>query len=630
VTGLIEADTSIVIRTFNEGRHIGRLLECIRNQNYTNHKVVVVDSGSTDDTLKIAERYLVQIVTIPPEDFSFGASLNAGCRAANGRYLVFISAHAFPNTNTWLYRLVEPFDDPRVGMVYGRQRATEVSRLSEERDLHRTFGNKSMILVDEPFGNNANCAIRRDLWEQMPYDETLTGLEDIAWAKVIQRTGYYVYYKADAVIDHVHDEYFHQVVNRFRREGIACRRIFPKTRYSKVHMAYRCALDMMRDAIYGVSAGKPLRKFLQIPLYRIAQHRGTYEGLRWSEPVTDSDRRKLYYPDVNRGVVIRGANQHQLEELDFPSLADHEALVKVAYVGVCSTDLKIVDGSLDYYKTGLGKYPIVPGHEFSGTIAKVGKAVNGVKSGDKVVSECILGCGTCAACLTENPIECRERRELGVLNYNGAYSQFIKLPSRFLLPLPEDTDLAQATLAEPLAVVLQGLRRVPRLVDGTSSHVAVLGAGSIGRLSAQVLSYRGHRVFVFDRVAAKVENLTNMVIKGSTALEGLDVFDVLVETTGNGDVLHRALTESRTGATILLLGLSYGQGSFNFDTVVCFNKTMVGSVGSTRADLFEGVRFLRRLDLTPFLQHIYQLDEYQDAWDVLRQGEVLKVLLKVN
>ena len=127
--------TSIVILTLNEAKHLGNLMQGIHNQNYHDWEIILVDSGSTDATLEIAEKYGAHIYHIPSHEFTFGRSLNLGCSKANGDYLVFASGHVWPITNNWLRNLVKPFDEPSVTMVYGRQRATDANRLCEQRDL---------------------------------------------------------------------------------------------------------------------------------------------------------------------------------------------------------------------------------------------------------------------------------------------------------------------------------------------------------------------------------------------------------------------------------------------------------------------------------------------------------------
>lgn len=133
-----------------------------------------------------------------------------------------------------------------------------------------------------------------------------------------------------------------------------------------------------------------------------------------------------------KSVVIESAGKAVLKEVDVPETRPGEVLIEVAYVGVCSTDLEILDGTLGYYRFGRADYPITPGHEFSGVIAKVGTNVTHVKKGDPVVAECIQSCSDCHHCRAGNPMACAHRKELGVFGKNGAYSEYISVPVRFV------------------------------------------------------------------------------------------------------------------------------------------------------------------------------------------------------
>ncbi|MGH2625187.1 MAG: glycosyltransferase family 2 protein, partial [Anaerolineales bacterium] len=173
---------SVVIRAFNEERHIGRLLQGILQQTVRDVEILLVDSGSTDGTVAIASQYPVRVLTIPPASFSFGRSLNLGCAAARAGRIVIASAHVYPLYRDWLARLLEPFRDPRVAMVYGKQRGHAGSRYSEGQIFRAWFPETSRLRQDHPFCNNANAAIRRSLWKKRAYDENLPALEDIDWA----------------------------------------------------------------------------------------------------------------------------------------------------------------------------------------------------------------------------------------------------------------------------------------------------------------------------------------------------------------------------------------------------------------------------------------------------------------
>lgn len=120
---------SIIIRCYNEEHHIGRLLCGVLQQNIRPFEIIVVDSGSTDATLSVASRYPVRVIAIKKEDFSFGYSLNIGCAAATGDFLVIVSAHVYPVHLDWLERLLAPFENDKVALVYGKQQGTDLQTL---------------------------------------------------------------------------------------------------------------------------------------------------------------------------------------------------------------------------------------------------------------------------------------------------------------------------------------------------------------------------------------------------------------------------------------------------------------------------------------------------------------------
>ena len=102
-------------------------------------------------------------------------------------------------------------------------------------------------------------------------------------------------------------------------------------------------------------------------------------------------------------------------------------LIKVPYEAICATDIEILDGVLGYYKSGLAKYPIIPGHKFSGRVAQVGADAENFREGNAVVAECIQSCGECKECRKGNFIACYQRKELGVIGLNGDYAEYFDL-----------------------------------------------------------------------------------------------------------------------------------------------------------------------------------------------------------
>ena len=615
-------ETSIVIRTYNEEKHIGNLLRAIGTQDYKNYEIIIVDSESTDKTLEIAQEFPVNIIKIESRDFTFGYALNIGCKASRGKYLVFASAHVVPINNKWLSSLVAPFKDERVAMVYGRHIGNDQSKFSEKRDLQRIFGNtpfQSKVFLS--YANNANAAIRKELWEEKQFDEYLFGLEDIDWAKYMLEKGYIIHYEPKAAIYHIHTEKWHQVFNRYRREAIAAFRIGlkhpPQSRTGFVWLIRNFFGDL-----FSSFPNFSFARLEEIMRFRYYQWKGTRQGWFHDRDV-DLNREKydLYSRTrpTNQAALIKGKHKVRLETIPIPEIKPGYILIKVDYVGVCRTDLEVYEGTLGYYRDGLADYPIVPGHEFSGTIAKVGannKYRERFKAGDRVVGECILSRG-----------EGSERKEVGVINYNGAYSQFIVMPGDFVHKLPEGLDSKTAALTEPLAVVLRAIRRIKDRLSKESA-VAVIGAGPIGNLCTQALSNEGYQVTVFDKNSERLELLKSKVTETRLSLNDLEKFNVIIEATGSKQVLEQILEESRLDSTILLLGFPYGNLNYNFENLVSREKVIVGSVGAEAVDFGKALKLLPKLDMTPFTQTVMPLEDFEKAWRLHRTSKHLKILLR--
>lgn len=290
---------SIVIRCYNEVDHIGGVLDAVSGQSTRDFEIVVVDSGSTDGTLDVVAKHDVVLVHIAKEDFSFGRSLNKGCAAATGEFLVFLSAHCYPTDERWLENLLKGFETPDIVAVYGRQRGVPgKSPFSERQILRRWFPDESSVPQEGPFMNHANSAVRRSVWEEHPYDETLPGLEDVAWADQITSKGFSIAYKAEATVHHIHDETKSQTRNRYQREAITFQKVFPGEHFN--------FLDFIRLSIRSIGADwRAARKegvlagsWAGIIGFRVAQFWGTFRGFHTRWPSSSELKRRFYYPEA--------------------------------------------------------------------------------------------------------------------------------------------------------------------------------------------------------------------------------------------------------------------------------------------------------------------------------------------
>jgi len=287
---------SIIIRCYNEEKYIARLLTGIEQQSLKNIEIIVVDSGSTDATISIASRYPIKLISISPEDFSFGFSLNQGCAVAKGEFLVFASAHVYPVYQDWLEQLIMPFADERVGLSYGKQRGNESTKYSEHQVFAKWFPENSNYNQSSPFCNNANAAIRRSLWQQLPYDESLTGLEDLDWAKRVIALNYRIAYAAEAEIIHVHEETPLKIYSRYYREAIAFKKIFPEEHLDIWDVIRLTFTNIFNDFYHAWRDKKLIENIISIPVFRLMQFLGGFRGFNQIQPVTSRLKQTFYYP----------------------------------------------------------------------------------------------------------------------------------------------------------------------------------------------------------------------------------------------------------------------------------------------------------------------------------------------
>jgi glycosyltransferase involved in cell wall biosynthesis len=287
---------SIIIRCYNEEKHIGNLLEKIFQQTWLHKEIIIVDSGSTDNTVSIAKKFSVTIVPITPEEFTFGYSLNQGCAVATGDFFIIASAHVIPVRNDWIEQLIKPFENSQVALVYGRQIGNDVTKFSEHQIFLKQFPPQSNYDQQIPYCNNANAAIRKQHWNEHRYNETLSGLEDIEWAKWAHEQQYRIVYNAEATIIHIHEEQPKQILNRYTREAIALKKLFPDSQMSVGKFLFLFLSNTFLDWGRALKHRVFFKNVCEIVMMRYYQYLGTYKGLKIQSPVTHEMIVTFYYP----------------------------------------------------------------------------------------------------------------------------------------------------------------------------------------------------------------------------------------------------------------------------------------------------------------------------------------------
>lgn len=279
-----------------------------------------------------------------------------------------------------------------------------------------------------------------------------------------------------------------------------------------------------------------------------------------------------------KAAVFMGQEDVQVLNVPKPSIRADEVLIRVAYCGICGSDVTA-------YKTGNYVVGLTIGHEFSGTIEKVGSKVENLTAGDKVTGSDVIPCGKCSFCLNGKPSLC-ESMEMPGVTINGAFAEFIKLPAWVVYKLPEEVSLLDASLVEPLACILHAIKLSS---FKSSDSVLIQGAGPLGVLTLETLKKSGAgKVMVAEisdgrkRLAQDLgadividpreENLPALIERQTN---GLGV-DVLFDTAGVPETLSENFTLIRKGGEIMVVGITEEPTPADFFTVVLNELTIKG------------------------------------------------------
>jgi L-iditol 2-dehydrogenase len=331
-----------------------------------------------------------------------------------------------------------------------------------------------------------------------------------------------------------------------------------------------------------------------------------------------------------RAVVVERPGAAALRRVPIPEPGRGEVLVRVGAAGICGSDVEVLEGRRPARYV---RYPIIPGHEWAGTVERVGPGVETVEGGTAVVAEGFRACGDCARCREGRTNLCTaEYAETG-FTHAGAFAEFLCVPARVVHPLPAGSDLAAAAVLEPAACVAQGLLEVD-LRPGMT--IAVVGSGTLGLLAVALLDrVSPARLALVGARAARLE-LGRALGATETWNARRDErpepgFDLVFEATGTVAGARTAVELARRGGVVVLEGISGDRGGIDADTVVLGHLRLQGVFGASRAawrwvtELFAA----GLLDTEPLVSHSFRLEEHAAAFAALadREGGALKVQL---
>ena len=289
-----------------------------------------------------------------------------------------------------------------------------------------------------------------------------------------------------------------------------------------------------------------------------------------------------------------------------------EALIRVLRAGICNTDIEITRGYMGFQG--------VLGHEFVGGVEY---AEDRSLIGKRVAGEINLSCGRCQTCRAQMQNHCPHRTVMGILNKDGAFAEYVTLPTENLHVIPDLLSDAAAVFIEPLAAACR-INEQLRFVS--EERVAIIGDGKLGLLIAEVLGRLLPNVKLFGKHAEKMQLVSNVVETSSIDTSQPRAFDVVVDASGHPDGLNHAMRMVRPMGTIVLKSTCAAGAEFHPAPIVIDELTIVGS----RCGPFDkAIEFLQSHDvnLEKYITATYPIAEAEDALNTAQGKGTLKVQL---
>lgn len=332
-----------------------------------------------------------------------------------------------------------------------------------------------------------------------------------------------------------------------------------------------------------------------------------------------------------RAAVLVEPGKFDVKDIPRPKPGRDEVLVKISHVGICGTDIHIFGG---HYSAE--HLPLIPGHEFTGTVAELGEGVRHLTPGQPVVVDMHISCNNCYWCRRNEPLNCADIQQMGI-TIDGAFAEYIAVPARLVIPAPADLPPEVLALTEPLACVVRCARKA-EITFGQS--VVVLGAGPIGNLHVQLLRTIGAAPIIVadlseDRVQMAVEagadvgvsdpSILEQVVRDHTDGRGADV---VIESVGLPVLYKQASKLIRKGGHIAAFGLTGAGETLPLDILqtVLEENSVKGSVAGPGQDMHDALTLLThgRIKTDPFTAASYPLEDIQAAFETLaaRPGDL--------
>jgi 2-desacetyl-2-hydroxyethyl bacteriochlorophyllide A dehydrogenase len=334
-----------------------------------------------------------------------------------------------------------------------------------------------------------------------------------------------------------------------------------------------------------------------------------------------------------KAVVVEGPNQVSYREVEAPAIGPDDVLVESREAGLCRTDIEMMTGA--FTDPRWVRFPVIPGHEWAGTVAAVGASVDSVNVGDRVVCEGMIVCHRCRRCRSGDTQWCERIEALGFTR-PGGYAELVSVPEQVVHRLPEHVSFDAGVLLEPASVVLRGLEKA-RPEPGEA--VGVIGVGTLGALAIALLGLHSpSRIVAFGVREEELELARRLgateVVLGGDGTPAEAELDLVVETAGVSAAVALATELVRPGGRAVLLGIA-GEGrtlTLPSDLLVGKDMSLIGSIAYPASTWSRVVGLVaeRVLDLDPIVTHRFPMSDFEEAVRLMddRRVIVAKIVLE--
>jgi D-arabinitol dehydrogenase (NADP+) len=336
-----------------------------------------------------------------------------------------------------------------------------------------------------------------------------------------------------------------------------------------------------------------------------------------------------------KAIVYDAPRKFQYRDIEIPKIKSNEILLRVQACGVCGTDIHVHEGDFG------PRFPLTPGHEFSGEIVELGSEVTGLKKGQRATASTTMACGKCFYCQRGDFLQCENLDGIGV-EINGAFAEYIKLRSDLVFPI-EKLSVRESVMVEPTACAVHGMETLDMKPGST---VLLLGAGPTGQVLAQLLKLNGAaRVTVAAPAGPKLDLIARLAADDVVPIDRKDPevhrrhlrelspkgFDYVIEATGSPQLLQDAISFASRRGTIMVYAVYADAATAQITPADIMRRELRIKGSFAQIDCFpRALAYLesKKVKVDEIVTHEVPLEDYQKALELswARQGIKIAII----